>query len=357
MKKLVIMLALVLTGLVSFSQIPKPQSASDFSTWSVTPSVSFSYENTDVENNDPFYTKTPLNIGYGLEVSKQLSHFTSLQVNGFRTSLEASEKQFGFTSDISQLDVRFRFNMTNGSIFRSWQNTQLYAFLGYGVLWYDSKQTFNLLNPGEYSVKNNTRVIPVGVGVKYRLGNRTSLSVDLAYNHTNTDNLDTWSNGLTSKDAYTRANFGFTYNLSKKKILEWDQPWMYLVPDVVHDTTVVIQKIEYTPPKTQPIKHDTAIIYYFAGHYQIEETYLKTLDHVLERARNENYNIEIMAYCDSSGNSKGNYDLVTKRADKVFQYATKFISEDRITIFRYDESWATYAPEARNRKVIVRLVK
>lgn len=255
------------------------------------------------------------------------------------------------------MDLRFRFNITNGAIFRKWQSTQLYTYLGYGVLWYDATKTTKSTGTQSYQVNDITRVIPLGFGLKYRLGNRTSLSADLSYNHTNTDNLDTWVNALTSKDGFTRASIGFTYNLGKTKILEWDQPWAYLVPESVHDTTVVIQKIEYTPPKVKETKLDTAYIYYFAGQYQIEEMYLKDLDHVLKRARDEGYSIEIMAYCDSSGTSQGNYDLVTKRADKVAAYAKTYISENQISIFRYDESWAVYAPEARNRKVIVRLVK
>jgi OOP family OmpA-OmpF porin len=357
MKKLFVTLTLMFVGLVSFSQIPKPQNISDFSTWSIIPNVSFLYENTDIENNDLFYTKTPLNIGYGLEISKQLSHFTSLQLNGFRSRLESSEPQFGFNSNITQLDARLRFNITNGGIFNSRKNTQLYAFVGYGILWYDSEQSYNNTSISTYSTKNSTRVIPLGIGAKYRLGNKTSISIDLSYNQTNTDELDTWSNPLTAKDAFTRINLGLSYALGKKKILEWDHPWQYLVPDAVHDTTVVIQRIEYTPPKTETLKLDSVVIYYIAGHYQIEEMYLKDLDLVLDRAQKENYNIEIMAYCDSSGTVKGNYQLVIKRAEKAKQYAKKFIPENRISIYHYDESRAIYAPEARNRKVIVKLIK
>lgn len=357
MKKLFVTLAIMLTGLVGYSQIPKPQSLSNFSTWSVSPQFHFTYENTDLENNDPLYTGVPMNKGFGLELSKQLSHFTSLQVNYFKGNFKTNWNEYTFNSEIDQLDIRARVNITNGSVFKKWQSTQLFAYVGYGILFYDSNKKINATNEIEYEISNTTRVIPIGAGVKYRLGNRTSVSLDVSYNQTNTDNLDTWSNSLTSKDGYTRAAFTFTYNLGKNKILEWDHPWGYLVPESVHDTTVVIQKIEYTPPKVEQVKLDTAIIYYIAKHYQIEEIYLENLDHVLNRAKDENYNIEIMAYCDSSGKQEDNYNLVSLRAEKVRQYANKFISDDRIAIFRYDESWATYAPEARNRKVIVRLVK
>lgn len=357
MKKLFATLAIVLTGLVGYSQIPKPQSLKTFSTWSITPYTAFSYENMDIENNDPFYTRTPLNIGFGLETSKQLSHFTSLQANLFSTKAEGSVYEYSFNSKLTQADIRFRFNMTNGALFRKWQSTQIYSYIGYGILWYNSEQ---IVGPVPGTFKGTTRIVPIGVGVKYRTGNRTSLSADLSYNHTNSDRIDTWDDGKTSKDGFTKITVGFTYNLGKKTILEWDHPWAYLVPEAVHDTTTVIQRFEYTAPAPvvpEPIKLDSAVIYYVAKQYQIEASYIANLEHVLERARDEGYSIEIMAYCDSSGTKAANYALVGLRADKVKQHALKYISEDRITIYRFDESAALYAPEARNRKVIVRLVK
>lgn len=355
MKKLLTILCL-LTVTIGYSQIPKPQTLTTFSTWSVMPYGSFTHGNTDVEGN-PLYKRTNRNRGLGLEINKQLSHFSSIQLNGFKGSLESDLADFRFTSALSQLDLRFRLNITNGAMFRTWQSTQLYTYIGYGILWYDATKSIKSTGVKDYQVNDIARVVPVGLGVKYRLGNRTSLSGDLSYNPTNTDKLDSWINALTSKDGFTRLSVGLTYNLGKNKILEWDQPWAYLVPESVHDTTVVIQKIEYTPPKVTPVKLDSATIYYLANNYQIEEFYLKDLDDVLTQAQKGNLSIEIMAYCDSSGTSKGNYDLVTKRADKVVQYAKTFIDESRIFVFRYDEAWAIYAPEARNRKVIVKLIR
>lgn len=357
MKKLFVTLITLLVCTLGYTQIPKQQSLSDFSTWSVTPFMSAAYLNSDLEENDPFYTKTPIKLGWGVNASKQLSHFTSAHLNFFNNKWEIDNDKSSYNTSLSQLSARFQFNITNGLIFRKWASTQLYAFAGYGIIWYDaeriSKTTFDTITVA----RNNTRVIPLGIGARYRLGNRTSLNLELVYNQSNSDKLDAWSNGLTQKDGFTQVTAGFTYNLGKKKILEWDNPYQYLVPDVVHDTTVVIQKIqtEYVAPKVP--KPDSVVVYYISGHWQIEQPYLKDLDVLLERARDEGFNVEIMAYCDSSGTSEKNYELVTKRADKVATYAKNFIGEDRIAIYRYDESWAVYAPEARNRKVIVKLVK
>ena len=356
MKKLFVTLAIVLTGLVGYSQIPKPQSLSNFSTWSITPYGSVLYENTDLETNEPFYTSTDLNIGFGLEVNKQLSHFTSIQVNGFDGVLETEWNKFKVVTDIRQLDLRFRFNITNGPIFRKWRNTQLYAFAGYGVLWFEASKKDEV---GSTVLRNKdiTRVVPIGIGTKYRISNRLGISADISYIQTNTDVLDTWSNPLTEKDGYTRITVGINYTPGKKKILEWDHPYSYLVPETVYDTTVIIQKIEtvYTEPKV--VKPDSVTIYYFAGNWQIEEPYLESIDELLIRARTYDYSIEISGYCDSSGTQKGNVELVNKRVDKVLQYAKKYLVEEKITSIKYDEAAAVYAPEARNRKVVIKIIK
>lgn len=359
MKKLLVTLTLMVISVLGHAQlIPKPQLLKDFSTWSVSPIFALSYGNMDMEENDPFYKRTRLNTGFGLEVSKQLSHFASFQISGFNSKLKTEWTDYRVSTDFTQFDVKFRFNMTNGALFRKWQSTQIYAFMGYGVMWFDAIRQDKVTGQDVYQINDVTRVLPFGVGYKNRLGNRTSISADLSYNHTNSDKVDTWANGLTSKDGYTRLTVSLTYNLGKKRILEWDHPWPYLVPESVHDTTTVIQRFEYTPPPApEPVKLDSTIIYYVAKHYQVEQFYIKDLDHVLERARDEDFSVEIYAYCDSSGIHKDNLKLVELRAKKVFEYAKRYVSEDRITIHKFDESAAVYAPEARNRKVVVKLVK
>lgn len=360
MKLKLTILLLVCIISTSYSQIiPKPQSLKDFSTWSITPIGALTYENMDFEENDPLFKKTPVNYGLGLEINKQLSHFFSVQLNGFNTKLETNWMEYKFKTNIRQLDFRFRLNMTNGAIFRKWQNTQLYLYTGYGMIMYDAARYDRFTNKKLYKITDITRVIPLGLGFKNRLGNRTSISADLSYNQTNTDNMDTWSDAKTDRDGYTRITVGLTYNLGKKKPLEWDYPWMYLVPSVVNDTTVIVSRIESIPIKTEPdtVILDSTVIYYFADNYQVEHSYIKDLDYILERARNEKYCIEIQAYCDSSGTRDGNIKLVDLRAKKVADYAKKYISEEEIFIIKYNESAAIFLPEARNRKVIVKLIK
>lgn len=357
MKKLLVMLVVLVATMTSYGQIPKQQRLKDFSTWSLAPFASAIYTNFDLDTNDPFYTNTDLNYGWGVSLSKQLSHFTGIKFTYGNTTLKGTAKQHTFETNIQQIDTRVHFNLTNGHVLKNWRNTQIYAYVGYGILFYDTKQTQLNGVDTSISVLNNTRVTPAGVGFKYRLGNRTSLFADVNYSLTNTDNLDGWSNALTAKDGFTQVTAGLNYTFGKKKILEWDNPYQYLVPDVVHDTTTVIQRIEYVAPKVEIVEKDSVIIYFTPGSWEIEMPYVEELDNLLKRAKQNNYPVNIQAYIDSTGAPKTNLEVVTKRGDRVFQYIKRSIPENQITVELFDETFAIYAPNARNRKVIVRLVK
>lgn len=356
MKRILVVVLALLICSAGYSQIPKRQSLKEFSTWSITPNAAVSFGNMDIKENDPFYKRTNYDVGYGAELSKQLSHFASIQLNYFTTDIKADVNQLSYKTRINQLDFRLRLNITNGFILRNWSSTQLYGYLGYGVLDYHATQYRFHKNDSLVPSSGTTRVVPVGVGFKYRLGNRTSISADLSYNGSNSDKLDTWANPLTSKDGYTKFTIGFTYNLGSKKILEWDNPYVYLVPDEVHDTTVVIH--EYKAPAAVAVAPiDSAVIYYVPGSWSIEFPYLEDLDKVIARAKKNKYSIEITSYCDATGSSKTNLEVIGKRAGKVYDYVAKFIPETNIAVGTFDETHALYAPEARNRRVVVKIIK
>lgn len=356
MKKLFTAISLLLICTVGFAQIPKRQTLKDFSTWSITPNAAIAIGNTDVKENDPLYKSATYNSGFGFEITKQLSHYFSLQGNYFTTTLKANVPQLDYSTRLNQVDARLRFNLTNGFIFKNWSSTQLYTYIGYGTLGYHATQNRTFKNDTLVPFIGSTRVIPIGFGFKYRLGNRTSISADLSYNSTNTDNLDTWNDPLTSKDGYTKLCIGFTYNLGSKKILEWDNPYVYLVPDEVHDTTVVIH--EYKAPAAVAVAPiDSATIYYIPASWSIEFPYLEDLDAVIARAKRNNYTVEITSYCDRTGSSKTNLELINMRALKVYEYVVKSLPVEKIKVSTFDETHAIYAPEARNRRVVVKIIK
>jgi len=151
---------------------------------------------------------------------------------------------------------------------------------------------------------------------------------------------------------------GMTYTFGKKKILEWDNPYNYLVPETVHDTTVVLKTIKYEAPAVvEQVKPDSAVIYYLTNSWTLEAPYLDELDVLLERAKINGYSINVESYCDATGTSKTNQLIISKRADEVLKYVSRVIETSKIGVSMYDESFAVYAPEARNRRVVVKIIK
>ncbi len=328
-----------------------------FSTWSITPFVGSAYGNMDVDENDPFYTKTKMDLGFGVNLAKQLSHYASFQGSFYNTSLDVDMKNSYYNTKINQLDFRMYLHLTNGHTLRNFRNTQLYGYLGYGLVWYDVERFKTNGDTLAFS-NGTTRAIPVGVGAKYRLGNRTSIMLDVCYTHTNSDMLDGLKNSLTTRDGYTRASLGISYTFGKKALLEWDNPFKRHMPEEIHDTTIIIREIKYVPEKKKEVvQPDSAVIYFIPGSSSIEFPYLAELDTIIDIAKKNDYSIEIEAYCDSTGSSRSNVQVVQKRAYNVSEYIERYISSDKVSVSLFDETYALYAPSARNRRVVVKLIK
>jgi hypothetical protein len=361
MKKHLLLAALLALSTIVAAQtdIPKKQSLKDFSTWSVSGFVSAPAMSLDIRRNQSFYEERPFNLGYGFEVTKQLSHFSAVQFNTFTSNIKLTDKfnEFDYKVGIRQYDLRWRFNLTNGQIFKAYKNTQIFAYVGGGILDFKGEKTaVDETNPYYKKASGTAKVGLIGAGFRHKLTPSTSLFADASYNSTSTDNLEANDDYYTEKDGYSRFSLGLTWNIGSKKTLEWDNPFVYLVPETVHDTTVVIQKIEYVPPVVKVKEPDTAVVYYVTGSWSIEAPYVDALENLFIRAKKLNKQIEILSYCDSSGTSESNMKVIAKRAEKVAEFAARFINEDNIFIYRYDEGFAKYAPEARNRRVVVRII-
>jgi outer membrane protein OmpA-like peptidoglycan-associated protein len=184
------------------------------------------------------------------------------------------------------------------------------------------------------------------------------LFIDGSGNFTSSDRIDGTIVPYTNNDGYFRLAVGMTYTFGKKKILEWDNPYNYLVPETVHDTTVVLKTIKYEAPAVvEQVKPDSAVIYYLTNSWTLEAPYLDELDVLLERAKINGYSINVESYCDATGTSKTNQLIISKRADEVLKYVSRVIETSKIGVSMYDESFAVYAPEARNRRVVVKIIK
>ena len=81
------------------------------------------------------------------------------------------------------------------------------------------------------------------------------------------------------------------------------------------------------------------------------------LDKLIDRANKNGYGIQVESYCDATGSSKTNMSVVKGRAENVVKYIGRSIDSSKIVVSMFDETFATYAPDARNRKVVIKLIK
>jgi outer membrane protein OmpA-like peptidoglycan-associated protein len=363
MKKLFTLL-LLLCSVTAFSQQSQDTlRLKHFSTWAIAPSLSVPFQYMDIE---PISMSTKP-IGFGLNLEKHLSHYTSFQVGYSATPIYSTSNGLKYEIGLRQWDARFYFHITNGNTLRNWRSTQLYVYGGIGKLKHNSK-IFSDSTDIELESNNGSAVVAiVGGGAKYRVGNRTSLFLDGRANFTSSDKLDATKVNYTFNDGYFNLSLGISYTFGKKRMIEWDNPYTYLVPEVVHDTTVVLKTIKYeAPPKPKVVLPDSCTIYYTSKSWTVEMPYADHLDSVIEKAiqTDDIKHIKISAYCDTTGSDKTNKALVEKRALNVLNYINAVIVKrtgidvSMTTIVElYDESAALYAPDARNRKVVVSITK
>lgn len=364
MKKLFTLLMLLLSMTTFAQQSQDTLRLKHFSTWAISPYLSTPFQYTDAEN---ISMSTKL-TGVGINLEKHLSHYTSFQIGIFNSPMYIENNNLSYNIKMTQYDARFYLHVTNGNTLRTWRNTQLYLYGGLGRLDYNTSVKSAEVDTFKKEVSGKSMVLSLGGGVKYRVGNRTSLFLDGCSNFTSTDKLDGTLVRYTNNDGYFKLSLGLSYTFGKKRMIEWDNPYQYLVPEEVHDTTVVLKtiKCEHVSPKPEVVWPDSIVIYYLPGSYQMEVPYLPKLDSLLDYAIEHDLTskLEISAYCDTVGSDKKNKELVMKRAYEVAKYIRMRVVEDtgndisnNLMIKLNDESAAIYSPDARNRKVIVRILK
>ena len=124
MKKLVTLIFLLIS-ISSFSQGWQSQDTlrlKHFNTWVLSPYLARPYQYTDAGTIGSY---SPPNFGFGFNIEKHLSHYFSLQLGWFSTSMNTNIAPLKYKTDFTQKDIKLCFHITNGSILRTWRSTQL----------------------------------------------------------------------------------------------------------------------------------------------------------------------------------------------------------------------------------------
>ena len=237
---------------ISIGQNDKKTDKVKYNTWSATLSAGsmlaygdlrqFDFYPLTIKNSKDWnYTTTGLSEydrGFSLAVSKQLSPIFGVQgmlqkgaVNGIRKSVDAhfsaSFLTYGFNVKINMLPI-FSPNLKSPKI-------ALYGIVGIGLCdfrtrsWGTSTNTllgfYGYDAAGEKADATTETVVPLGLGIKYKINKHFDLGLEATLNNLNSDKLDSRVVTGSAKDKYGYTALTLTYNIGKnEKTLEWSTP-------------------------------------------------------------------------------------------------------------------------------------
>jgi len=228
----------------SRNQMPK---AKDYNTWSLGlnfgPTIFSGDIADDAFNQDNFMTS----FGYGLAVTKNISHTLGLQGHFMMGKLEGANimgtAEWTFESTI-KYQASIRAILTLGNV--SWQKRKnvfhLYFAAGIGTMSFDAKNFARDLGPpadAQATERDNltgyhSTVIPFAIGGKYKLSKKIDLHLEYNYVVTNSDYVDGLIVTLSNPhDSYSYINLGVTYKFGKKdNYIEWVNPMETIYTDI-----------------------------------------------------------------------------------------------------------------------------
>lgn len=352
----------------------------DFKTWSIQANGAMNWAHTDVVENSPFYSKVNYGLGYGLRLNKFLTHNFGVSLDGYRTSFEGVDGIWSYKTKINyQVSVLAMIQTGNINYLPEFEKFQLYGYLGYGSINYESSLVNSNNSLRNNEVKENEQVIPVGVGVKYHLKENVTLNLEYSINNLNGDNLDAFNDRFTEHDSYSKLQFGISYTFGKyyNKELEWHdpRPRPVLVSNK-KDTVVIIQKVivpdsssistKYDNSIVDSIKKDSAdfvnsnlIVFYEFNEYKLSPNdYFKLQEIAYQCSVRTGCKVVVESFTDTIGSHKNNIIIVKRRAGEIIDFLKKEgLNGDSIVVNYHDENDALMPTDAENRRSIVYLIK
>ncbi len=227
----------------------------DFNTWEVGIHLGATYPNTDIAASDLNADNLKSQFGFGVNVSKFFSHSFALQGQFIHATLKGvSDKDpyYGYKTDINyEIALNAVAHIGNIGFLKRTPNFGLYAYIGIGLMNFSPVNTWG---KGDTVLSKNIRVqpsgsfqaidydpttelvIPIGVGVRYRIAKKLSIHAEYSLRTTRSDKLDGFYRILSNDDDYSYMNVGITYHIGKKeKTIEWVNPLQTIYTDL-YDT-------------------------------------------------------------------------------------------------------------------------
>lgn len=361
MKKFIAML------LVLFSTAANAQqyNLKDFSKWSFGANWHMIHPSTIISTKFE-----PSNFDYGVNLKYTLSHSLALEARASTGKFHVSNSQYDYSTRLNSLvSINGIASIGNLNFIKNYRNWKVYVIGGVGKINYTSVDTISGLG---------TAFAQAGMGLTYRIGNRTSISAEYLVLSTSGNKFIKEPRDYTGTDYMTQLGVGITWNLGNKKHLDWHNPL-----DEATKTLAAIEAGEIGGGKNDTIKliitgqsspkfdslsvaaKGSAVsvkalnqvyigsVFFNFDNYEIDPTFEATIlnaKKVLDL--NPKLKLKLIGYTDTKGSDTYNQELAQKRAAEVSEYIKGIIPmpKDRFIITSNGESKETF-DDAINRRV------
>jgi len=232
------------------------------------------------------FNKWDANLGYGLNIRKQLSHAFGLELNGTRAKLSgtnegvtgATVREFETQLQYA-VDLRGVINIGSIDFLRRENAVGFFVTAGAGYMAYAPKVTYTngtvvdwkgkALGPADDrhdSPKDYVKgmYIPVGAGVKFKVSERVNFNLGYTMNFVDADNLDgVYAKGQTKdKFSYGYAGLEFSLGSSAKPSLEWSNPLATMYdelkdPTLRQEVEALKNRVSAVEKSVEDLKKDT----------------------------------------------------------------------------------------------------
>lgn len=178
-------------------------------------------------------------FGFGLSVNHQLSTTFNIKANLLFGTLAGTKRQLNRTSRAEITEYSLLSNMSLNNLFfpnKTACRLKVYAIGGVGF--FSFRSSLRRLNSNKFITgygydatgRSQTSlhsgiVVPLGMGIKYRIDDDVDLGIESTYRLTNTDKLDAADWAGTASDKYVYTSVTVTYKFGNGRYqLEWLSP-------------------------------------------------------------------------------------------------------------------------------------
>ncbi len=226
--------------------LPSPK---DYDKWSVGLYFGQTFLSSDVkedpDNKNDLFSDIPFAPGFGLNISRQISHSVAIRLSGGYGTFEAgpnpervgNRKLLNGKLDGSVIEGALEGVYTFGNISHLKRNKRFHLFTSLGVGYFNfdtelSGISESTLRDTSISDSDVAFMIPVSLGFKYQI-KKIDISLSYDFRKTFTDYIDQIRKPETEYDSYGMVKLGVNYTLGKKnKAMEWINPMEVVYNDI-----------------------------------------------------------------------------------------------------------------------------